>query len=217
MFCSKCGIAVLGTQNFCTSCGFSLKSGSDAANGQRGVIDLDEKTLDELSRRISEVEAKLPKTRVLNKKFWPRALAVYGHSIAGGLPLLIFILIVATIAIPSLLRTRPAAHEPAAVTMLRTIVTAEVTYLSISNGRFGNISDLIGSGLIAPNFIPGPVSGYNFSIVLDATNSDFTVTAVPASANDGRYGYFVTPDGVIRYSLETHLAPYGSVGTPVTQ
>jgi type II secretory pathway pseudopilin PulG len=128
-----------------------------------------------------------------------------------------FILIVATIAIPSLLRSRQAAHEAAAVTTLRTLNTAEVTYLSTAAGKFGTIQDLINNALIPSNFIPGPVSGYNFSIVLDAKHLDFMITAEPASANDGRYGYFITPDGTIRYSKKTNLAPYGSAGFPVTQ
>jgi len=140
-----------------------------------------------------------------------------GFSLLELLIVVAIILIIATIAIPSLLRSRQAAHEAAAVATLRTINTAEVTYLSTSNGRFGNLSDLIAGALIPSNFIPGPVSGYNFSINLDATNSDFTVTAEPASPNDGRYGYFITPDGTIRYSLATSLAPAGSAGAPVTQ
>ena len=140
-----------------------------------------------------------------------------GFSLLELLIVVAIILIIATIAIPSLLRSRQAAHEAAAVATLRTINTAEVTYLSTANGRFGNLSDLIAGALIPSNFIPGPVSGYNFSIVLDAANTDFTVTAEPASANDGRYGYFITPDGTIRYSLVTSLAPAGSAGAPVTQ
>jgi type IV pilus assembly protein PilA len=127
------------------------------------------------------------------------------------------ILIIATIAIPSLLRSRQAAHEAAAVATLKTINTAEVTYLSTANGRFGGLADLIAGTLLPPNFIPGPVSGYMFTITLDATNSDFTVTAEPASPNDGRYGYYITPDGTIRYSLITSLAPAGSAGAPVSQ
>ena len=140
-----------------------------------------------------------------------------GFSLLELLIVVAIILIIATIAIPSLLRSRQAAHEAAAVATLKTINTAQVTYLSTANGRFGNMSDLIANTLLPPHFIPGPVSGYMFTITLDATNSDFTVTAEPASANDGRYGYYITPDGTIRYSLITSLAPAGSAGAPVSQ
>jgi type IV pilus assembly protein PilA len=141
-----------------------------------------------------------------------------GFSLLELLIVVAIILIIATIAIPSLLRSRQAAHEAAAVATLRTINTAEVTYLSTAAGQFGQISDLIGNALIPSNFIPGPVSGYNFTIVLAATNRDFTVTALPASPNDGRYGYYVTPDGTVRYSTVTSLAPSAAAaGQPVSQ
>jgi prepilin-type N-terminal cleavage/methylation domain-containing protein len=141
-----------------------------------------------------------------------------GFSLLELLIVVAIILIIATIAIPSLLRSRQAAHEAAAVATLRTLNTAEVTYLSTAAGQFGTIQDLINNTLIPPNFIPGPVSGYNFAINLDATTfRDFTITADPASTNDGRYAYYITPDGTVRYSTVTTLAPSGAAGTPVSQ
>ena len=138
-----------------------------------------------------------------------------GFSLLELLIVVAIILIIATIAIPSLLRSRQAAHEAAAVATLRTINTAEVTYLSTAAGQFGTVADLIANQLIPSNFIPGPVSGYNFTIVLDSTNRDFTVSAFPASTNDGRYAYYVTPDGTVKYGT---LAPTGiATGTPVSQ
>jgi prepilin-type N-terminal cleavage/methylation domain-containing protein len=139
-----------------------------------------------------------------------------GFSLLELLIVVAIILIIATIAIPSLLRSRQAAHEAAAVATLRTINTAEVTYLSTAAGQFGQLTDLISNQLIPSNFVPGPVSGYNFVIALDAvTFRDFTVTATPASSNDGRYAYYVTPDGTVRYS--TAMAPTGQGGQPVSQ
>src|SRR5262245_11163751 len=60
-----------------------------------------------------------------------------GFSLLELLIVVAIILIIATIAIPSLLRSRQAANESAAVANLRTINTAEVTYLSSSAGKFG--------------------------------------------------------------------------------
>src|SRR5213076_718282 len=95
-----------------------------------------------------------------------------GFSLLELLIVVAIILIIATIAIPSLLRSRQAAHEAAAVATLRTINTAEVTYLNTGNGKFAGIADLIGNQLIPSNFSPGPVSGYNFAITLDSGNSE---------------------------------------------
>ena len=108
------------------------------------------------------------------------------------------ILIIATIAIPSLLRSRQAAQESAAVAQIRTVNTAEVTYLSSAGGNYGDIPNLITAGLLDSRFAPGGiVSGYNFSVA--ASGSEYTASATPSSTNAGRYGYYSTPDAVVRY------------------
>jgi prepilin-type N-terminal cleavage/methylation domain-containing protein len=140
-----------------------------------------------------------------------------GFSLLELLIVVAIILIIATIAIPSLLRSRQAAHEAAAVATLRTINTAEVTYLSTAQGKYGDLTSLISSALIPSNFVPGPVSGYLFSVDLDATQTEFTVYAVPNSTNEGRYGYYVTADGTVRFSTQSTLAPAGAAGAPVSQ
>ena len=137
-----------------------------------------------------------------------------GFSLLELLIVVAIILIIATIAIPSLLRSRQAANESSAVANLRTINTAQVTYLSSAGGNFGTITALISAGLVDSRFTPGgTVSGYVYSI----TNSgaDYTAYADPASTNTGRYGYYSTPDAVVRYSTATSLAPTGQAGQPV--
>ena len=135
-----------------------------------------------------------------------------GFSLLELLIVVAIILIIATIAIPSLLRSRQAANESAAVANLRTINTAEVTYLSSSGGNYGAITDLVTAGLLDSTFT-GVKAGYNFSVT--ALASDYTATATPASTNTGRYGYYSTPDAVVRFSTITTLAPAGSAGNAV--
>src|SRR5207247_73171 len=65
-----------------------------------------------------------------------------GFSLLELLIVVAIILIIATIAIPSLLRSRQAANESAAVANLRTINTAQVTYLSSSGGNYGSLAGL---------------------------------------------------------------------------
>jgi type II secretory pathway pseudopilin PulG len=131
------------------------------------------------------------------------------------------ILIIATIAIPSLLRSRQAAQESSAVAQVRTINTAEVTYLSSNQGNYGSVPALISQGLIDSRFT-GQVSGYNFTVAASASN--YTAGAMPTSGNAGRYGYFSAPDAVIRYSTATsgcggsggNCFPTGQSGAPVS-
>jgi type IV pilus assembly protein PilA len=135
-----------------------------------------------------------------------------GFSLLELLIVVAIILIIATIAIPSLLRSRQAANESAAVANLRTINTAQVTYLSSSGGNYGEIQDLIDAGLLDGTFT-GVKAGYNFTV--SASGSDYTADASPASTNTGRFGYYSTPDAVVRYSTVTGLAPAGQEGAAV--
>jgi prepilin-type N-terminal cleavage/methylation domain-containing protein len=122
-----------------------------------------------------------------------------GFSLLELLIVVAIILIIATIAIPSLLRSRQAAQESSAVAQIRTINIAEVTYLSSNQGNYGDIASLIAQGLLDTRFAPpGIVSGYVYT--LTASGADYTVTAMPTSPNSGRYAYFSSPDAVIRYS-----------------
>ena len=137
-----------------------------------------------------------------------------GFSLLELLIVVAIILIIATIAIPSLLRSRQAANESAAVANVRTINTAQVTYLSSAAGSYGDMAGLIATKLVDDTFT-GTKAGYTYSIVLDALKQDYTVTANPASSNTGRYGYYSTPDAVVRYSTTATLAPTGQAGRSV--
>jgi hypothetical protein len=94
-------------------------------------------------------------------------------------------------------------NESAAVANLRTINTAEVTYLS-NAGTYGSMTDLIAAQFLDDTFT-GTKAGYNYSITMDATS--YTAEAVPASTKTGRYGYYTVPDAVVRYSTTASLAP----------
>ena len=120
-----------------------------------------------------------------------------GFSLLELLIVVAIILIIATIAIPSLLRSRQSAQESSAVAQIRTINTAEITYLSSNQGSFGSMPSLITQGLIDGRFA-GSVSGYNYTVT--ASGSNYTVNADPTSTNSGRFGYFSLPDAVIRYA-----------------
>src|SRR5881394_4107002 len=102
-----------------------------------------------------------------------------GFSLLELLIVVAIILIIATIAIPSLLRSRQAANESAAVASVRTITTAQVTYLSSSGGRYGDLTNLQTAGLLDSSF-PNK-GGYTYSITTNAGGTDYTIAAYPAS------------------------------------
>src|SRR3984885_5582230 len=91
-----------------------------------------------------------------------------GFSLLELLIVVAIILIIATIAIPSLLRSRQAAQEASAVAQVRTINTAEVTYLSSNQGTYGSVPELITAGLLDGRFT-GSVSGNSFKVTASGT------------------------------------------------
>lgn len=137
-----------------------------------------------------------------------------GFSLLELLIVVAIILIIATIAIPSLLKSRQSANESAAVSNLRLMNTAEVTYSSNSNGQYGTVSELVAAGLLDNRFTQ-VVSGYSFSVTTSANALDYSAYATARQANDGKFDYYSKPDYVIRYSTDPLRAPTGLTGEPV--
>jgi prepilin-type N-terminal cleavage/methylation domain-containing protein len=120
-----------------------------------------------------------------------------GFSLLELLIVVAIILIIATIAIPSLLRSRQAAQESSAVAQLRTVNTAEVTYLSSNQGSYGDVISLISQGLLDNRF-NSSVSGYqfnnreprsaakNFTSLVDTTNANRLPTLCPGGSRLSR-------------------------------
>ncbi len=136
-----------------------------------------------------------------------------GFSLLELLIVVAIILIIATIAIPSLLRSRQSANESSAASNLRTVNTAEVQYLS-TGGLYGSVSDLVTAGLLDNRFST-PMAGYILNITLSVNAMDYTSYATAIGINDGRFDYFSRPDYVIRYSTVPSRAPSGLTGEPV--
>ncbi len=109
-----------------------------------------------------------------------------GFSLLELLIVVAIILIIATIAIPSLLRSRQAANESAAVANLRNLNSAEVGYSSSHAGVYGSIGDLVGAGLL-DNRYQGVMSGYLMTVELSTNALDYTAGATARALTDGRF------------------------------
>lgn len=112
------------------------------------------------------------------------------------------ILIIATMAIPALIRSRQAASESAAVATLRVIGNAQATYSASHSGNFsGTLAALVSEGFIDNRFDsdPAQVDGFTFSLTQPGGRTDYRLDADPQSSVAARYNYYTLPDGVIRY------------------
>jgi len=123
-----------------------------------------------------------------------------GFTLIELLIVVAIILVIAAIAIPSLMHARIAANESSAVENVRAIVTAATIYSSTwSNGYPPNLGSLGGTGftatcdnallldqeLTAPPYLK---SGYTFNYVAVGTS----VAEGPGCGNPGTYSYLVS-------------------------
>lgn len=109
--------------------------------------------------------------------------------------------IILAIAIPNLLAARRAANEGAAISSIRTLASAENTYMTVSGtGSCGDLVTLHSKGLIDPVLGTGQKSGYRFMIVTMGGPSPICeIHATPMSSSAGsRSFYLSTEDNVIR-------------------
>jgi type IV pilus assembly protein PilA len=146
-----------------------------------------------------------------------------GFSLIELLIVVAIILIIAAIAIPNLLRARIAANEASAVASLRTINTAEVTYLtaypttgySITLAAMGPATAgacatpsatnacLLDFTLSSASTTALAKSGYYFGLANGTTAttpvSSYTAGAAPSAYNStGVRGFCAIEDGVVR-------------------
>ncbi len=136
-----------------------------------------------------------------------------GFSLLALLIVVAIILIIATIAVPSLLRSRQAANESAAASNLKAINVAQNVY-QITNHAYGTMSELISDGLLDTRF-QGTTSGYQFGVSVSTDRLDYTITATAVNTTTGRWDYYSTPEYVIRFTTEATRAPAGQAGLPV--
>jgi type IV pilus assembly protein PilA len=159
--------------------------------------------------RIAAQWAAFPKQRGRPEK---------GFSLIELLIVVAIILIIAAIAIPSLMRSKMAANEAAAGESVRTITTGETTYAAAcpDTGYSPTLNELYTGAVCAggKNIIdevlgasdPSFRSGYTFTYTATPSgglNTTYTITALPSAVGiTGNRGFFSDQTGVIRYSLD---------------
>jgi type IV pilus assembly protein PilA len=132
----------------------------------------------------------------------------------AGIAIIPFIMIVAAIAIPNLLRARIAANEASAVGSLRVIETAAVSYDSEFENGFPSRLEALGSapggertcnhaGLIDGPLVSGRKSGYGFTYTPVFPGNSAAPAISPKAAakgctSGGASGFAVTADPLQR-------------------
>jgi prepilin-type N-terminal cleavage/methylation domain-containing protein len=130
-----------------------------------------------------------------------------GFSLIELLIVVAVIGVVSSIAIPSYISSRRAAKESAAISNVRTLISAQGGFLSSVGGysRYASLSELTTQGLIESTFVNngGVKDGYLFQITQPDSTS-YIVTAEPHPATSPERPlmrfFYADESGVIRQS-----------------
>jgi type IV pilus assembly protein PilA len=149
-----------------------------------------------------------------------------GFSLIELLIVVAIILIIAAIAIPSLLKSRIAANDAAAAATVRSINTAEASYLVNFPGQgYAGLAQLGPNGNVCSAITPSPTAACLLDNFIGCTSSwcvkdafwynvtlttgDYTITAVPISGQGDRVSCS-TGDAVIHNQIPATITAVAS-------
>lgn len=156
----------------------------------------------------------LKRTKRAPHEYGGKGMAIAG-IVLSGLTILT-VPIVAAIAIPNLLAARQAANEGSAISSLRTLHGAQMTYQATTGaGNYANLQDLADAGLIDKVLATGEKNGYRYTVTVQPATStmpaNFQVIAKPivtqGASSTGSRSFYISAYGVIRWAKNSDKAP----------
>lgn len=154
-----------------------------------------------------------------------------GFSLIELLIVIAIILVIAAIAIPSLMRAKMSANEASAVASLRTISTAETTYAStyptigyscslveLGPPSGGNPMSSSAAGILDEVLASGTKAGYTFDLqgCSGTPKANYTSTAAPITiGGTGTRAFCSATPGVINFASDGLVATCLSAGTVI--
>jgi len=136
-----------------------------------------------------------------------------GFSLIELMIVVLVIGIIAAIAVPNLVKSKMAAHESSAISAIRTLVTAQITF-AVKSGSGDFAADLVtlqGANLIDSVLGSGTAEAYSFS--LSGSGVQYTIDARPlVYGSSGIRSFFTDESGAIRYTTADAAATASDPG-----